>query len=100
MTTVLEHARWSRWWLHVPFGLVLIVVLSGFLRVWSQHWRQGSFLLGCACLLAAVFRAVLSSERVGMLAIRSRVLDVILFGVLGLLIVAIALTITGGPFAR
>lgn len=95
-----DHAKGSRWWLQVPFGLVLLVVLIGFLRVWQQHWREGSFLLGCALLLAAVFRAVLSTERVGLLAIRSRVLDASLFGVLGLLIVAVAMTITGGPLGR
>jgi hypothetical protein len=100
VTTVFDHARRSRWWLQVPFGLVLMVALIGFLRVWLQHWREGSFLLGCAFLLAAAFRAVLASERVGMLAIRSRVVDVVLFGVLGLLIVAVAMTITGGPFGH
>jgi hypothetical protein len=97
---VFDQAKRSRWWLHVPFGLVLAVVLIGFLRISQSHWREGSFLLGCAFLLAAVFRASLPTERVGLLAIRSRVVDGLLFGVLGLLIVGVALTITGGPLGR
>lgn len=100
MTSVFDQARRSRWWLHVPFGLVLGVVLIGFLRIGQAHWREGSFLLGCAFLLAAAFRALLQSERVGLLAIRSRVVDALLFGTLGVLIVVVAMTITGGPLGR
>jgi hypothetical protein len=100
VTRVFDQAKRARWWLHVPFGLVLAVILTGFLLIWQAHWRQGSFLLGCALLLAAAFRVLLPSERVGLLAIRGRIVDGFLFGVLGVLIVVIALTITGGPLGR
>jgi hypothetical protein len=89
----------SRMSVHLSFALVALVGLIGFLRVAVQHWRQGSVLLGGALLLAAALRALLPDERVGLLAIRSRVIDVLLFGALGVLIVVIAMTITS-PFAR
>ncbi|MBA8822737.1 hypothetical protein FHX42_000066 [Saccharopolyspora lacisalsi] len=87
----------SRLSVYLAFGLVGLVVLIGFLRVATQHWRDGSTLLGCALLLAAGLRATLSTKQAGLLAIRSRVVDIVLYGVLGLLIVAVALTIKGGP---
>ncbi|MBE9375103.1 DUF3017 domain-containing protein [Saccharopolyspora sp. HNM0983] len=83
---------------HAPFALVLLVVLVGFLRIAGQHWREGSVLLGCALLLAAGLRGLVQQERLGLLVIRSRVVDVLLYGALGLVIIAIAMTIRGGPF--
>lgn len=82
---------------HVPFALVGLVVLLGLLRVVMDHWRQGTVLLGAALLLAAALRAFLSRERVGLLAIRSRAIDIGLYGGLGLLIIYVAMTIIGGP---
>jgi hypothetical protein len=49
-------------------------------------------------VLAAALRVVLADERVGLLAIRSRVVDVLLYGALGMLIVVIAVTIPASPF--
>ncbi|GAA4835184.1 DUF3017 domain-containing protein [Saccharopolyspora rosea] len=88
----------GRYSVHVPFGSVLLVVLIGFLRIAMQHWREGSVLLAAALLLAAVLRGLLPQERVGLLAIRSRAVDMVLYGVLGLVILAVAVTIRGGPF--
>lgn len=79
--------------LHWPFALVLLVDVVGFIRIAMQHWRQGSLLIGGSLLLAAVLRGVLSSQQAGLLAIRSRVIDVLLYGGLGLLLVAVAATI-------
>jgi hypothetical protein len=85
---------------HLPFGAVLLVVLVGFLRVALQHWREGSVLIGAALLIASVLRAMVPPERVGLLAIRARTVDIVLYGVLGVLIIAVAMTITGGPLGR
>jgi hypothetical protein len=95
-----EHKGRARLLQHLSFGLVMFVVLIGVLRVGLRHWREGSVLLGGALLLAALLRAVLPAERSGLLAIRSRLVDVGLYGTLGALIVAVAMTITGGPFGR
>ncbi|NYH78451.1 hypothetical protein FHR84_001776 [Actinopolyspora biskrensis] len=84
---------------HLWFALVVLVALLGILRVAMSHWRDGATLLGGAFLLAAVFRAGLSTERVGLLAIRSRPVDVVLYGALGAVIVFVAITIKGGPLA-
>lgn len=82
--------RDSRYLVHLPFGLVMLVTLIGFVRVSMQHWREGAMLLGGALVLAAVLRATLPVERVSLLAIRSRVVDIVLCSGLGLLIIWVA----------
>ena len=42
---------------------------------------------------------MLSPDRAGLLAIRGRGLDVLTYGGFGVLVLAVALTITGGPLA-
>jgi len=83
---------------HLPFAAVCLVVLLGFLRVAMQHWREGAALLGCALLVAAALRGLLPGSRVGLLALRSRRIDIGLYGALGLVILYVATTIEGGPF--
>lgn len=86
----------SRYSVFVPFGLVLLIVLLGFLLVALGHWRRGSVLLGVALMLAAGMRAVVPEERLGLLAIRSRAVDVLLYSGFGLAIILVAATIRGG----
>ncbi|MCI2419381.1 DUF3017 domain-containing protein [Saccharopolyspora sp. K220] len=88
----------SRLSVHVPFGLVLLVVLIGLLLISLGHWRRGSMLLGGALLLGAALRAVVPQERIGLLAIRSRTVDILLYGGFGLVIIAVAVTIRGWLF--
>lgn len=83
----------------LTFGLILAVVALGMVRIAQDHWREGSVIIGGALLLAAGLRAVLPPERTGLLGVRRRALDVFTYGVLGLLMLAVALTITGGPLA-
>jgi Protein of unknown function (DUF3017) len=83
----------------LTFGLVLVVVAVGMVRIVQDHWREGSVIIGAALLLAAGLRAVLPPERTGLLGVRRRSLDVLTYGGLGLLMLAVALTITGGPLA-
>lgn len=82
---------------HLAFGLVLAVVLFGMVRIAQYHWREGAAVIGAALLLAAGLRALLSTERAGLLVVRRRGLDVLTYGGFGLLVLALALTITGGP---
>jgi multisubunit Na+/H+ antiporter MnhB subunit len=63
-----------------------------------QHWRRGAAVIGGALLLAAALRAVLPNERAGLIALRGRGVDVLLYCALGLVILVVALTIVGGPF--
>ena len=75
---------------------VLVVAAVGLLRVATANWREGAVLLGGSLLLAAVLRAVLPQERAGLVAIRSRALDVVSYTGLGLAVVLLAVTITRG----
>ncbi|MEV6230418.1 DUF3017 domain-containing protein [Saccharopolyspora shandongensis] len=86
----------SRLSVHVPFGLVLLIGLIGLLLVSLGHWRKGSVLLGGALLLAAAMRAMVPPERTGLLTIRSRAVDVLVYSGFGLVIIAVAMTIKGG----
>jgi hypothetical protein len=83
---------------HLPFALVMALVLAAGVRIWMYHWRDGAALIGGALVVAAVLRGALPTERVGMLAIRARGIDVLTYAGLGVLILFVALTITGGPF--
>ncbi|MER7077825.1 Protein of unknown function [Saccharopolyspora antimicrobica] len=83
----------SRLSTHVPFGLVLLIAAIGFLLVAMQHWRRGTVLLAVALLVAAGMRAVIPQERTGLLTIRSRVVDVLLYSGFAVVILAVALTI-------
>ena len=83
----------------LAFGVILAVVAAAMVRITQYHWREGTVIIGGALLLAAGLRAVLPPERTGLLGIRRRALDVLTYGVFGLLMLAVALTITGGPLA-
>jgi hypothetical protein len=79
-----------------PAAVVLAIAAIGLLRMATANWREGAVLLGGSLLVAAVLRAVLPLDRAGMLAIRSRVIDVLSYTGLGLAVVLLALTITRG----
>jgi len=90
---------WARLARHAPMLSVLGVVMIAMERVLTQHWRQGSVLLAAALLLTATLRLALPAERIGLLAIRSRVLDVLCYGVFGAAMLLLAITITHSPLA-
>ena len=83
----------------VPFGVVLLVVAVAALRIAQYHWREGAALIGGALLLAGLLRAVLTTEKAGLLAIRGKIVDIVTYAGLAALILFVALTITGGPFS-
>jgi hypothetical protein len=83
----------------LAFGVVLAVVALGMVRIAQYHWREGTVIIGGALLLAAGLRLVLPPERTGLLGIRRRTLDVLAYGAFGVLMLAVALTIIGGPLA-
>ncbi len=87
-----------RSWLarHAPALAVLGIAAVGMQRVLTQHWREGAVLLGVALLVAAALRMIISTERAGLLAIRSRAIDVLCYTGFGLAMVVLAVTITRG----
>ncbi|MFF2860343.1 DUF3017 domain-containing protein [Streptomyces rubiginosohelvolus] len=71
---------------------LLIVVLDPF----EQAFRIGTILIGGALITGAVLRWVVPS--VGMLAVRSRFTDLVTYGVMGTLIVLLALVAQPAPW--
>ncbi|MFD3337519.1 DUF3017 domain-containing protein [Streptomyces sp. NPDC058700] len=76
-------------------GLGLLVVGTD---AFPQAFRIGAILIGAALLVGAVMRRVLPS--VGMLAVRSRFTDMITYGVMGGLIVLLALMVQPEPWLQ
>jgi hypothetical protein len=79
-----------------PVIAVLAMAAVAMERVLTQHWREGAVLLGVALLVAAALRIVLSTDRIGLLAIRGRAIDVLSYGGFGVAMVLLASTITRG----
>jgi hypothetical protein len=77
----------------LPLVAVLVTVGIGLLLVTFDHWRQGLAVIGLALVGAAVLRLLLPLRRVGFLAVRSRLMDVVLLAGTGLALTVIALTI-------
>ncbi len=72
---------------------VLVVVAAAFVLVLADRWRRGALVLGGAMLLAAVLRAVVSPDQVGLLAVRGKGFDVAAMTVVGAAIIALAASI-------
>ncbi|GAA1278820.1 DUF3017 domain-containing protein [Saccharothrix xinjiangensis] len=98
---LLPEQRWrSAAGRHLPFALVLGVAALGFLRIVQYHWRQGAVLIGVALLVAALLRVLVTDEQAGLIAIRGRSVDALLYSGLGFAVIAVAMTIIGGPLDR
>jgi hypothetical protein len=73
-------------------GLVLMAVVG-----WGQAdaglFRPGALLVAAAVCLAALGRAVLSEAAAGMLVLRSRRVDVMVYGALGIAAVVLAVVV-------
>ena len=78
-----RHRRGSRGRAWPPLAGVLAVALSGIGLVMSGRLYEGGLLISVAVLLAAVARALLPERSAGLLAVRSRALDVLMLGLLG-----------------
>ncbi|WP_327177567.1 DUF3017 domain-containing protein [Streptomyces sp. NBC_01335] len=83
-----------------PLLTVLVTAALGLLLVatdpFAEAFRIGSLLIGVALLIGAVLRWVVPS--VGMLAVRSRFTDLVTYGVMGTLIVLLALMAQPKPW--
>ncbi|MGW0854825.1 DUF3017 domain-containing protein [Streptomyces sp. NPDC002690] len=83
-----------------PLLTVLVTAALGLLIVatdpFAEAFRIGSLLIGVALLVGAVLRWVVPS--VGMLAVRSRFTDLVTYGVMGTLIVLLALMAQPKPW--
>lgn len=76
--------RRRRWWSQWPLALVLVGVVTALVIVAFDRFRLGSLVLAASVLLAFVLRLVLPADRAGLLAVRSRSVDLVVLGVLGM----------------
>lgn len=84
---------------YAPPALVLLIAAAGMVRVLTEHWREGAVLLAGALVVGALLRALLPVEQVGLLAIRSRPIDILCYGGFAVITAALAVTITYNPLA-
>jgi hypothetical protein len=66
--------------------LTLIVAALIYLAVSPDHWRRGCAVIGFAMIFAGVLRAALPESEVGLLAVRGRWRDAIIYIALGAVI--------------
>ncbi|GAA4913920.1 DUF3017 domain-containing protein [Streptomonospora salina] len=78
------------WLAQVPYFLVLSTMSAGIVVVAAAHFKRGPALIAGALMLAAVFRALLPADKTGMLAVRSRWIDVATLTGLAVLLIALA----------
>jgi hypothetical protein len=74
----------------LPLAAVLAVVGAGLALGALGPWRVGAWVIGGGVLLAAALRLTLPAHRAGLLAVRSRRLDVAFLLLLGAALVALA----------
>lgn len=93
------HGLRARLRTHWPLLVVLAIALLGLQRVVTEHWREGAASFAVAMLVAAGLRVALPPDRVGLLAIRGRSADALIYGAFGVVVLALALTITRGSLS-
>nr|WP_049773423.1 DUF3017 domain-containing protein [Segniliparus rotundus] len=76
-----------------PFAAVVLLLLVAAVLVEIDRWRRGGAVIGFAVIVAAVLRAVLPTNRAGLLAVRSRVFDVAVLALVGAAILWVSWTI-------
>jgi hypothetical protein len=81
----------------LPLLAALVTVGVGLLVVTLGHWRQGLVMIGLVLIGSAVLRLLLPVRRVGFLAVRSRLVDVLLLAGAGVALVVLVLTIPLPP---
>lgn len=89
--------RWVWLWRQWPGLLVLLIVAAGVAAALDHHWRKGVYVVGAGVALSCLLRALLPASRVGMLAVRSKRVDVLQTGVVGAVLVLLGALIPPVP---
>ena len=84
--------RFAQW----PLAVVLGCMLGSLLVVAGGRFRGGTVLLALSVLLAMVLRALLAERSAGLLAVRTRWLDVLTLATLGGGLLVLALIVPDG----
>ena len=88
-TGVARLAAQAQW----PILLVGLIFATAFVLAGANFWRRGSLLIGIGVGVAAVLRLLLSEDRAGLLAVRSKGIDFMTTATVGAAMVYIAWTI-------
>ncbi len=80
----------------LPAVIVLVALATGLALTRPGRWETGLYVIGGAVLLAAAFRLVLPTLRVGLLAVRGRWFDTIVLAALGTAVLVLALVVPRG----
>ena len=75
----------------VPLALVICGVGLGLLVIAMHHFRWGNLAIAGGTIAAACLRSVLPARRIGLLAVRGRVVDVLTMGSIGIALMVLAL---------
>ncbi len=78
------------WLSQVPYLLVMSALAAGIVVVAAAHFKRGPAIIAGALLLAAVFRAFLPDDWIGMLAVRRRWIDLLTLVTLAVLLIVLA----------
>ena len=81
--------RFAEW----PITLVLVVVGASLSTVAFDHFRRGAVLFSFAFVLAFFLRLLLPNSDAGLLAVRSRRVDLLVLGVLALSVSVLSLVV-------
>ena len=84
---------WAAWVREWPLAFVLLTIGAGLAVVADNHFKRGTVLFAAGVCLAAFLRAVLPNSRTGLLAVRSRGLDVLTLMALGSTTVLVAVLV-------
>jgi hypothetical protein len=76
-----------------PLALVLLGLTIGLVVLTFYDFRAGAVIVGSAIIFAAALRTVLSHERAGLLAVRSKPIDQITVYGLGIALTILALIV-------
>ena len=76
-----------------PLALVLLGMVIGLIVLTFYDFRVGSIVLGVAIVFAGALRTVLTHDRAGLLAIRSRPVDLITMYGLGVALTTVAVVV-------
>ena len=81
--------RLAQW----PVALVLGGVLAGLVTIAGGYFKSGSAVVGAAVLFGAALRLVLTERAAGLLAVRTRAIDVLTLGALGVALTVLAVVV-------
>jgi hypothetical protein len=89
--------RRRRWWAQWPIAVVLFGVALSLTVIALDQFRIGSLMLAASLMLAFALRLVLPADRIGMLAVRSRPVDLVVLGTLAAALLVFSLWVPPPP---